>query len=349
MTHPGVGRVGFVVFVRKSPGRTGSTKVQIAERRAGRDVVLEHVGTARSEGELAVLMAEARRRLRPGQEAFDLDGVGLEQEGLPQRPGVITGKRAAVLWQVLTAVRKGTTRQAAKMADIPDLVERDFTSEAPGAKLVGDITYVRTWQGWLYVALVIDCYSRAIVGWAMDDNYKTPLITDAIRMAARNLTLPDGAIFHSDRGSNYTSDEYAHALHELGIRQSVGRTGICYDNALSESTNGALKVELVNREQFPTREIARRKIANYIELFYNRRTRGWGSTPSVIPRSSSWCWPGSWSPRARRTRCACSTSSGWCTGRYARCSGVGARLPHGRVACFEHASTSGDVSGACTT
>jgi len=104
MTHPGVGRVGFVVFVRKSPGRTGSTKVQIAERRAGRDVVLEHVGTARSEGELAVLMAEARRRLRPGQEAFDLDGVGLEQEGLPQRPGVITGKRAAVLWQVLTAV-----------------------------------------------------------------------------------------------------------------------------------------------------------------------------------------------------------------------------------------------------
>ena len=134
--------------------------------------------------------------------------------------------------------RKGTTRQAAKMADIPDLVERDFTSEAPGAKLVGDITYVRTWQGWLYVALVIDCYSRAIVGWAMDDNYKTPLITDAIRMAARNLTLPDGAIFHSDRGSNYTSDEYATELSKMGIRQSVGRTGICYDNALSESTNG---------------------------------------------------------------------------------------------------------------
>ena len=104
MTHPGVGSVALVVFVRKSPGRTGSTKVQIAERRAGRDVVLEHVGTARSEGELAVLMAEARRRLRPGQEAFDLDGVGLEQEGLPQRPGVITGKRSAVLWQVLSSV-----------------------------------------------------------------------------------------------------------------------------------------------------------------------------------------------------------------------------------------------------
>ena len=167
--------------------------------------------------------------------------------------------------------RKGTTRQAGRHADIPDLVDRDFTSEVPGSKLVGDITYVRTWQGWLYVALVIDCATRTIAGWAMDDNYKTPLITDAITMAARNLDLPAGAIFHSDRGSNYTSDEFADVLKNLNICQSVGRTGICYDNALAESTNGALKVELVNREQFPTREIARQKIARYIELFYNRR------------------------------------------------------------------------------
>lgn len=167
--------------------------------------------------------------------------------------------------------RTGTTRQDGRHADIADLVERDFTSDTPGAKLVGDITYVRTWQGWLYVALVIDCYSRAIIGWAMDDNYKTPLITEAITMAARNLDLPDAAIFHSDRGSNYTSDEFAAVLKRLGIRQSVGRTGICYDNALAESTNGALKVELVNRQQFPTRETAEREIARYIELFYNRR------------------------------------------------------------------------------
>ena len=95
--------------------------------------------------------------------------------------------------------------------------------------------------------------------------------TDAIRMAARNIDLPPGAVFHSDRGSNYTSDEYATTLKTLGITHSVGRTGICFDNALAESTNGAIKVELVNREQFPTREIATRKIANYIELYYNRR------------------------------------------------------------------------------
>jgi putative transposase len=167
--------------------------------------------------------------------------------------------------------RKGTTRQAAKRADIPDLVNRDFTAATPGAKLVGDITYIRTWEGWLYLALVIDCYSRKIVGWAMADNYKTPLIQDAVRMAARNLPLPADAIFHSDRGSNYTSEEYAATLADLGIRQSVGRTGICYDNSLSESTNGTIKVELVNREEYPTRAYAVKRVAQYIELFYNSR------------------------------------------------------------------------------
>jgi putative transposase len=167
--------------------------------------------------------------------------------------------------------RKGTTKQAAKRADIPDLVQRDFTTTQPGAKLVGDITYIHTWEGWVYLALVIDCFSRKIVGWAMDDNYRTPLIQEAIRMAARNLPLPSGAIFHSDRGSNYTSEEFAKILKQLGIRQSVGRTGICFDNSLSESTNGAIKVELVNREEYPTRAYAEKRVARYIELFYNSR------------------------------------------------------------------------------
>ncbi|WP_157610639.1 hypothetical protein [Terrabacter sp. Soil810] len=94
-----------MVFVRKSPGRSGSTKVQIAEGRAGRDVVLEHVGTAHGEAELAVLSAEAKRRLRPGQDTFELDGLGLDEaEGSPARPGVITGRRSAVLWHVLSSV-----------------------------------------------------------------------------------------------------------------------------------------------------------------------------------------------------------------------------------------------------
>jgi transposase InsO family protein len=153
---------------------------------------------------------------------------------------------------------------------IPDLVNRDFSAAKPGDKLVGDITYIPTWEGWLFLATVIDCATRKIVGWAMGDNYKTPLISDAIKMAARNTCLPGGAIFHSDRGSNYTSAEFAEVLKGLGIRQSVGRTGICFGNALAESVNGTLKVELVHRTVYPTRERAQEDIARWIELRYNR-------------------------------------------------------------------------------
>jgi transposase InsO family protein len=152
---------------------------------------------------------------------------------------------------------------------IPDLVARDFTAERPGEKMVGDITYIPTWQGWVYLATVIDCHTKAIIGWAMDDNYKTPLIEKAIRMAARNYELPTGAIFHSDRGSNYTSKQFGQTLQSLGIRQSVGRTGICYDNSMAESFFGTLKNERVHRTVYPTRQRAIADIANYIELRYN--------------------------------------------------------------------------------
>ena len=166
--------------------------------------------------------------------------------------------------------RHSLTEQDGKPCAIPDRVNRDFTSEVPGAKMVGDITYIDTWEGWVFLATVIDCATRKIAGWAMDDNYKTPLISRAIEMAARNLDLPEGAIFHSDRGSNYTSAEFSEKLAELGILQSVGRTGICYDNALSESVNGTLKNELVYRTAYKTRKAAMDDIARWIELRYNR-------------------------------------------------------------------------------
>jgi putative transposase len=165
--------------------------------------------------------------------------------------------------------RPSTTLQGAA-GPIPDLVNRDFSAGAPGEKMVGDITYIDTWEGWLYLATVIDCATRKVVGWAMDDNYKTPLITAAIEMAARNVGLPADAIFHSDRGSNYTSAEFAAVLEALGIRQSVGRTGICFDNALAESFNAAVKVERVHRTVYPTRKKAKEDIARYIEVRYNR-------------------------------------------------------------------------------
>jgi putative transposase len=142
--------------------------------------------------------------------------------------------------------------------DIPDLVNRDFTADAPGKKMVGDITYIPTWEGWLFLATVIDCHTKAVIGWATGDNYKTPLVQRAIEMAARNRSLAEGAVFHSDHGSNYTSCEFARTLKVHNLRQSVGRTGICYDNAMAESFFAALKNECVYRTQYPTREHAPR-------------------------------------------------------------------------------------------
>jgi transposase InsO family protein len=154
---------------------------------------------------------------------------------------------------------------------LPDLLSRDFTAEKPGQKMVGDITYIPSWEGWVYLATVIDCHTKAIIGWAMDDNYQTPLIEKAIHMATRNYPIKRGAIFHSDRGSNYTSARFAGTLRALGIRQSVGRTGICYDNAMAESFFGTLKNERVHRVVYPTRKAAMADIAAYIELRYNNR------------------------------------------------------------------------------
>jgi transposase InsO family protein len=156
---------------------------------------------------------------------------------------------------------------------LPDLVNRDFTAAAPSQKMVADITYIDTWQGWVYLATVIDCHTKAVIGWAMDDHYRTPLIETAIEMAARNHKLAAGAVFHSDRGSNYTSTQFARTLTKHGLRQSVGRTGICYDNAMAESFFAALKNERVHRTQYPTRDHAYRDIARYIELRYNSRRR----------------------------------------------------------------------------
>ncbi|MEV0351304.1 IS3 family transposase [Nonomuraea sp. NPDC050680] len=168
------------------------------------------------------------------------------------------------------AFRPTTTVQG-DYRGIPDLVGRDFTAERPGAKLVGDITYIRTWEGFLYLATVIDCHSKAVLGWAMADHYRTDLIKDAIRMAADTGLLQPDAVFHTDRGSNYTSDEFGRFLTGLDIRRSVGRTGVCYDNAMAESFFAAIKNEWLHRFVFTTRAKAKRQVIRYIEGFYNHR------------------------------------------------------------------------------
>jgi putative transposase len=163
------------------------------------------------------------------------------------------------------------TTIAGDAADLPDLLRRDFTATAPGTKLVADITYIRTWEGFLYLATVIDCHTKECIGYAMADHMRTSLIIDALDMAARNYPLTTGAIFHTDRGSQYMSQEFADHAAKLGLRRSVGRTGVCWDNAQAESFNAAVKVERVNRTAYPTREHARKDVTRYIEFRYNTR------------------------------------------------------------------------------
>ena len=165
--------------------------------------------------------------------------------------------------------RRHLTRQDTKAAPAPDLVGRDFTATRPGQKLVGDITYLPTIEGWWYLATVIDLATREVIGYAMAAHHRAELVADALRMAAGRGTLEGGCIFHSDRGSEYTSDEFRTVVRELNLRQSMGRTGICYDNAAAESFFGLLKAE-IGTTVWESREAARADIFRFIEVEYNR-------------------------------------------------------------------------------
>ncbi len=198
----------------------------------------------------------------------------LTTAGVPASAGMI---RAIMRRQQIAGVQPRTKKRTTIPADDaearPDLIRRDFTSDTPGIKLVGDITYLRTGEGWLYLATVIDLHSRMVVGWAMAPHMRTELISSALRMAHTHGRVAPRAIFHSDRGSQYTSAEYAAVAAELDIRLSVGRTGSCLDNAVAESWFSMLKNEMYHRRSFATRAQARFHVMQYIEVFYNRRRR----------------------------------------------------------------------------
>ena len=169
--------------------------------------------------------------------------------------------------------RLTTVADAEAAADMPDLVKRDFTADRPGVKFVGDITYIHTWQGFVYLATVIDCFSKKVVGWSIADHMRTELIEDALKNAAATTIIRPKAIFHSDRGSVYTSADYRALVTTLGMRSSMGRTGVCWDNAMAESFFAALKNERVYRTVYATKAQARRDVIAYIEGFYNARRR----------------------------------------------------------------------------
>lgn len=151
-----------------------------------------------------------------------------------------------------------------------NLLQQDFHATAPNQKWVTDITYIPTGEGWLYLAAIIDLFSRRVVGWGMSTTMETSLVRSALDMALGNRSPGNDLIHHSDRGSQYASAAYRQALHQQGITASMSRRGNCYDNAVIESFWHSLKVELVHRRSFGTRIEAEQAIFEYIEVFYNR-------------------------------------------------------------------------------
>jgi len=153
----------------------------------------------------------------------------------------------------------------------PNILNRDFSATAPNQKWVGDITYIDTAQGWLYLATVIDLYSRKVVGWSMQPHMRASLVCDALNMALVNQSYPKGALFHSDRGSQYCSYAFRDIINKYDFVQSMSRKGNCWDNAVAESFFKTLKTEATDEVSFKTFEEAKNVVFEYIEVYYNRQ------------------------------------------------------------------------------
>lgn len=165
---------------------------------------------------------------------------------------------------------KNTTDSNHNLPLAANILNQDFYASNANEKYVGDITYISTGEGWLYLATVIDLYSRKVVGWSMDNTMKVSLVNDALNMALRHRTPKQGLIWHTDRGSQYASYSHKDLLKENGITQSMSRKGNCWDNAVAESFFKSLKNELVYQTTFYTKKQAKLEVFKYIELFYNR-------------------------------------------------------------------------------
>ncbi|WP_435868616.1 IS3 family transposase [Aliarcobacter butzleri] len=201
------------------------------------------------------------------------------KEILKQKYGVIVSRRKIQksLKQLNLKVKMKrrfkviTTTSNHTLPIAPNRVNRDFYSSSTDKVYVGDITYIPTKEGWLYLAVVIDIYSRKVVGWSMRYSLHTSLVNDALLMAIKRRNPNKGLIYHTDRGSQYASYEHKNLLEKYGIIQSMSKKGDCWDNAVAESFFHSLKTELIHHENFLTRKQANEKIFEYIEIFYNRQ------------------------------------------------------------------------------
>lgn len=175
-------------------------------------------------------------------------------------------------WRARAARKfKATTNSNHRLPVAPNLLQQNFSAFQPNEKWVSDITYIWTEEGWLYLAVVMDLYSRKVVGWALSERMTKQLVIDALQMAIWNRKPPRGLVLHSDRGSQYCSYEYQNLLTLHGLVCSMSKRGDCYDNAAMESWNHSFKVEAIHGEKFAMRAIAKNHVFEYIEIYYNRK------------------------------------------------------------------------------
>lgn len=175
-------------------------------------------------------------------------------------------------WRARAARKyKATTNSNHNLPVAPNLLQQNFTASRPNEKYVSDITYVWTEEGWLYLAVVMDLYSRMVVGWAISERMTSKLVINALQMALWRRKMPRGVIVHSDRGSQYCSHDYQALLAKHGLICSMSKGGDCFDNAAMESWNHSFKVEAIHGEKFLTRADAKNHVFDYIDVYYNRK------------------------------------------------------------------------------
>ena len=241
---------GYYAWAKREPSKRAKANLRLVT-----DIKAIHAGSRRTYGAPRVRAELVARGQQVGKNRV---ARLMRQEGIQARR-----KRKF----------RRTTDSKHDLPIAPNVLERDFEADAPNEAWVTDITYVWTLEGWLYLAAILDLFSRRVVGWATSASLDRGLALDALHMALQGRQPPPGLVHHSDRGCQYASHDYRAVLDAHGIVCSMSRKGDCWDNAVAESFFGSLKAELINDQEFATRAEARSAIFDYIEVFYNRRRR----------------------------------------------------------------------------
>jgi transposase InsO family protein len=244
----GVGRSGYYAWRRRKPSNRAQANQALLAL-----IASEHQASRTTYGSPRIQEALRRKGMRYGRNRI--------ARLMRSQQIVARHKRK---W------RPTTTQRAPGVIPAPNLLAQDFTASAPNEKWVSDFTYIETRQGWLYLAVVLDLYSRRVIGWSMRETMDTELVTAALRMALQDRQPAAGVLHHSDQGSQYTADAYCAMLNAAMAQLSMSRVGNCYDNAVIESFFATLKTECVT-DPFSTRALARTTIFEYVEVWYNRQ------------------------------------------------------------------------------